>query len=214
MGTVWKGGVVNKQTHWEDIYKTKPSTGVSWFAHHLERSLELLHRYGPPSGGNVVDIGGGASTLVDDLTEEGIWKVTVLDLSSTSLGIAQTRMGQLAEKVDWVEGDVIRVNLPSCHFDLWHDRAVFHFLTLPVEREAYVSQVTHCLKPGGHVIISTFGPEGPEKCSGLDVVRYDAKTLHQTFGPRFALKESLLIIHQTPSGKEQQFQVCVFRWDG
>ncbi len=197
------------QQHWENVYGTKPPDQVSWFRPHLEISLALIERVaqGNPSA-SIIDVGGGASTLVDDLIERGYRNLTVLDISQAALDVAQKRLGKAAESVRWLRADVAQSSLPSRSFDVWHDRAVFHFLTTPEERLAYVRNVTLAVKPGGHVVVSTFGPEGPAKCSGLDVMRYDAESLHQEFGSRFHLVESSKEFHHTPFGTTQQFVYC------
>ena len=197
------------QEHWEKVYGTKVPDQVSWFRPHLETSISLIERATRGDcTASIVDVGGGASTLVDDLLDRGYENVTVVDISQTALDIAQKRLGQRAGAVRWVRGDVTQVFLTTCSFDVWHDRAVFHFLTEPADRFAYVHGVTSAVKPGGHVIVSTFGPDGPMKCSGLNVVRYDAGTLHAEFGPKFDLVESRQEIHETPFGTTQQFVYC------
>jgi SAM-dependent methyltransferase len=200
---------MDAQQHWETIYETKAPSQVSWFRPHLETSLTLLER---ATRGNraasIIDVGGGAATLVDDLIERGYKNVTVLDISQTALDLAQKRLGNAAQSVRWLRADVAHSNLPACSYDVCHDRAVFHFLTKPEERAAYVRNVASAVRPGGHVIVGTFGPEGPTNCSGLDVVRYDAVSLHDEFGPRFRLVESSKELHDTPFGTTQQFLYC------
>lgn len=200
---------MNMQQHWENIYDTKSPDQVSWFQPHLETSLSLIERAtrGDRSAA-LIDVGGGASTLVDGLVAREYPNVTVLDISLAALDMARERIGKASESVHWIRVDLTQAELPARSFDVWHDRAVFHFLTKPEERLAYVQTVGSALKPGGHVIIGTFGPEGPLKCSGLDVVRYDAKSLHKEFGPRFQLIESSKEVHQTPFGAAQQFLYC------
>ncbi|MBI5087267.1 MAG: class I SAM-dependent methyltransferase [Acidobacteria bacterium] len=198
------------QEHWEKVYGSKAPNQVSWFRPHLETSIRLIER---ATRGNlsysIVDVGGGTSTLVDDLLARGYQSISVLDISLAALDLARNRLGQRAGSVQWIGADVTQAALPGASFDVWHDRAVFHFLTKPEERLAYVRNVALALKPGGHVIVSTFGPEGPTKCSGLDVVRYDADSLHGEFGPRFQLVESSKEIHETPFGTTQQFVYCL-----
>jgi 2-polyprenyl-3-methyl-5-hydroxy-6-metoxy-1,4-benzoquinol methylase len=194
--------------HWEQVYTTKPATGVSWYAPHLARSLAFIERAAPGPEARIIDVGGGASTLVDDLVDRGYGAVTVLDLSEQALAVARARLGAKAARVTWMAADVTTAALPEKHYDVWHDRAVFHFLTDPGARRRYVEQVQRAVKPGGHVIVATFGPEGPERCSGLDVVRYDADTLHGEFGAPFVKVESAREVHTTPWGSEQQFTYC------
>jgi len=149
--------------------------------------------------------------LVDDLLEHGYENVTVLDISETALELAKTRLGPAGKKIEWLLADVAHAVLPAHAYDVWHDRAVFHFLTAAEDRVGYVQNVMHAVKRGGHVIVSTFGPEGPSKCSGLEVVRYDAQSLHDQFGTRFRLVESAKEMHQTPFGGTQQFLYCYCR---
>jgi 2-polyprenyl-3-methyl-5-hydroxy-6-metoxy-1,4-benzoquinol methylase len=197
------------QHHWEKVYGTKAWDQVSWFRPHLETSLALIER---STRGNraasIIDVGGGAATLIDDLLERGYRNVTVLDISQAALDVAQKRLAVAAATVRWLRADVTAAGFPAHSYDVWHDRAVFHFLTTPEQRAAYVRNVASAVKLGGHVIVSTFGPEGPTKCSGLDVMRYDAESLHGQFGPQFRLVESSKELHDTPFGTTQQFLYC------
>jgi len=199
---------MSSQDHWERIYATKAPDQVSWYAPHLLASLELIECTAVDRAAAILDVGGGQSTLVDDLLGRGYGDVTVLDISPTAIEANRKRLGPDAERVHWIAGDITRVELQAGRYDVWHDRAVFHFLTDPAARAAYVGQVARAVKRGGHVIVSTFGPDGPVKCSGLDTVRYDADSLHGEFGPRFRLVESSKHMHQTPFGTEQQFLYC------
>lgn len=196
------------QAHWEKIYKTKAPGEVSWFSPHLQTSLELIQRVAPSRSASIIDVGGGESTLVDDLLACGYRNVTVMDISKTAIEHTQRRLGRVSEVVSWLAGDITQINLPAGSYDVWHDRAVFHFLTRSAERIAYVRQVALSVKRGGHVIVGTFGPEGPTMCSGLNVMRYDAESLHSEFGSRFKLIESSKEIHVTPFGTTQQFVYC------
>jgi SAM-dependent methyltransferase len=173
---------MDAQRHWENIYGKKAADTVSWYRTHLETSLELIERAAPEYSASIIDIGGGESTLVDDLLARGYRKISVLDISQTAVDANKKRLGPASEHIHWLVADITKATLESCAYDVWHDRAVFHFLTSSEDRVAYVRQVANAVKPGGHVIVSTFGPEGPTKCSGLDVVRYDAKSLHREFG--------------------------------
>jgi SAM-dependent methyltransferase len=202
---------MDAQTHWENIYGKKAPDAVSWYRAHLETSLELIELAAPARAVSIIDVGGGESTLVDDLIARGYQNVTVLDISQIAIDMTQKRLGSASEKVLWLVGDITTTKLEPCTYDVWHDRAVFHFLTAIEARLAYVRQVAHAVKPGGHVIVSTFGPEGPTKCSGLDVVRYDAESLHKEFGVRFRLLESAEELHCTPFGTVQQFLYCLCR---
>ncbi len=202
---------MDTRTHWEKIYTTKAPDQVSWYRPHLETSIDLIERSISDRSAPIIDIGGGESTLVDDLLARGFQNVTVLDVSQVAIDATKQRLQQVAGRVHWVAADVTRVQLHPAAYDVWHDRAVFHFLTAPEQRAAYVRQVTRSVKAGGHVIVSTFGPEGPTKCSGLDVVRYDAESLHEEFGTRFRLVESSKELHETPFGTTQQFLYCYCR---
>ena len=199
---------MDRREHWERIYDTKSPTEVSWFSPHLHTSLAVIERVCPSRESSIIDVGGGQSTLVDDLLSRGYENLTVLDIAQSAIDSTRKRLSTAGNHVKWLIADVTRVTLPENHYDLWHDRAVFHFLTEPSQRQAYVRQVALSVKPGGHVIVATFGPEGPEKCSGLDVRRYDADSLHEEFGRRFRLVESSKEIHRTPFGTEQPFLYC------
>ena len=209
------GGRINRamsaadaKTHWEKVYTTKTPDQVSWYRPHLETSLGLIERAAGGYSASIIDVGGGESTLVDDLLARGFNNITVLDVSQTAVDVTKIRLGLAAEQIHWLVADITEAHLPPSTYDVWHDRAVFHFLTAAEQRAAYVQQVAHAVKPGGHVIIGTFGPEGPTKCSGLDVIRYDADSLHSEFGVRFRLEESSKELHRTPFGTTQQFLYC------
>jgi 2-polyprenyl-3-methyl-5-hydroxy-6-metoxy-1,4-benzoquinol methylase len=199
------------KTHWEKIYGTKAPDAVSWYRPHLEISLELIQRAAPGRSASIIDVGGGESTLVDDLLAQGYQNITVLDVSETAIEATRKRLGAVSAQVHWLVADITEAHLEPGAYDVWHDRAVFHFLTAPEARAAYVRQVAKAVKPGGYVIVSTFGPEGPTKCSGLDVVRYDAESLHQEFGVHFRLLDSSQELHRTPFGTTQQFLYCLCR---
>jgi len=199
---------MDAKSHWEKVYATKAPDAVSWYRAHLETSLALIERAAPDPSSSIIDVGGGESTLVDDLLARGYENITILDVSQTAMDVTKTRLGLAAEQVHWLVADITEAQLEPGAYDVWHDRAVFHFLTTSEHRVAYVRQVAHAVKPGGHVIISTFGPEGPTKCSGLDVIRYDAESLHDQFGVRFRLVESSKELHRTPFGTTQQFLFC------
>jgi 2-polyprenyl-3-methyl-5-hydroxy-6-metoxy-1,4-benzoquinol methylase len=201
------------KTHWDKVYATKAPESVSWYRAHLETSLSLIERAAEARSASIIDIGGGESTLVDDLLLRGYKNLTVLDVSQTAIEVTMKRLRWAAEQVRWLVGDIVEIELEPQAYDLWHDRAVFHFLTTPERRLAYVRQVTRAVKPGGHVIVSTFGPKGPAECSGLEVMRYDAESLHGEFGGHFCLVESSEELHETPSGATQQFLYCYCRLD-
>lgn len=194
--------------HWEKVYQTNQPDAVSWFQEHATRSIELIRSVGISLDVNIIDVGGGASTLVDDLLGSGFKNISVLDLSASALEVARQRLGASGDCVTWIAGDICTVNLPDKAYDIWHDRAVFHFLINPVDRAAYVQQVMKSVKPGGHVIVATFAPDGPEQCSGLPVARYAPGELHQEFGPSFELLEHMSEEHKTPWGSVQHFVYC------
>ena len=202
---------MEKRAHWENVYTTKPHDRVSWYREHLDNSLKLILGTGVGRHAAVIDVGGGSSTLVDDLIYHGFSDVTVLDISETAMAASKERLGAKAGDVEWIVADITEAELPEDHYDVWHDRAVFHFLTGPEERRRYVELVKRSVKPGGHVIVATFGPGGPEKCSGLDVVRYDAASMHEEFGESFKLVDSLGESHVTPFGTTQEFTYCYCR---
>lgn len=203
---------MDARAHWDDVYNTKPPDKVSWFRPHLETSLALIGRAAPDRSASIVDIGGGESTLVDDLLERGYRNVSVLDISKTALEVTRKRLRpELSQRVHWLLADIVQAGVLSDSYDIWHDRAVFHFLTERKDRVAYIQNVIAAVKPGGHVIVGTFGPEGPVRCSGLAVVRYNAGSLHEEFGVRFRLIESSKELHTTPAGTTQQFLYCYCR---
>ncbi|MGQ9861972.1 MAG: class I SAM-dependent methyltransferase [Thiobacillaceae bacterium] len=199
--------MVDRRQHWESVYQTKATDSVSWFQPHAVLSLRLIERCAGTDA-QIIDVGGGASVLVDDLLDVGYRHVTVLDLAESALATSRARLGERAERVEWVAGDITQVELPPARYDVWHDRAVFHFLTDPADRARYVEQVLRAVKPGGHVIVAAFGPGGPLQCSGLDVVRYDPNALHAQFGAPFRLLGHETETHHTPAGKEQEFVYC------
>lgn len=197
------------KSHWERVYREKPADSVSWFQPHAQQSLALIRGIAAGQAARVIDVGGGASTLVDDLLDAPEdFSVAVLDISAAALDVARRRLQQRAAAVRWLEGDITQIDLPEQAWDIWHDRAVFHFLTEPAQREAYVAQVRRAVRPGGHVIVAAFAPDGPTHCSGLPVMRYAPDALHAQFGGAFELLEHLSESHLTPSGAVQQFVYC------
>ena len=202
---------MQSRDHWEKVYTTKASDAVSWFQPHADFSVGLIKTTGVDRDAAIIDVGGGASTLVDDLLADGYTDLTVLDLSAAALAAARQRLGARAAEVKWIAADITRADLPANHYDIWHDRAVFHFLTSPEQRAAYVQAVFHSVKPGGHVIVATFAEDGPEQCSGLPVMRYRADQLHDEFGDAFTLLRHRKEAHHTPSGTVQQFVYCYCR---
>jgi 2-polyprenyl-3-methyl-5-hydroxy-6-metoxy-1,4-benzoquinol methylase len=198
------------KAHWESVYATKEPGQVSWYRPHLDTSLALIERVAPIHSAAIIDVGGGASTLADDLVRRGYTGVTVLDLSETALRAAKERLGPASTQIRWLTADVCEADLPLDRYEVWHDRAVFHFLTLPGQRAAYVARAAASVKRSGHLIVSTFGPEGPTRCSGLDTAHYDAAALEAEFGSQFRLVDSQIEWHTTPSGGKQQFLYCLF----
>ncbi len=199
---------MDAQHHWENVYHTKGSANVSWYTPHLDTSLQLIQQLAPNADATILDVGSGASTLADDLLEAGFHHLAMLDISSHALEITKSRLGDQAKQIQWLTSDVLTVDLPHAHYDIWHDRAVFHFLTEAAQRERYVQQVRQTVKPGGYVIMATFGTGGPKQCSGLDVRRYDTASLYGEFGDTFQLLDSLTVNHHTPAGVVQQFLYC------
>lgn len=202
---------MENKTHWEQIYTTKTTTQVSWYQEHAELSLEFIQKTGVDKWGQIIDVGGGASTLVDDLLAHGYKQITVLDISAAALQTTQQRLGSLAQQITWLEADITQVELPIHFYDVWHDRAVFHFLTQAADRARYVAQVRQAVRPGGHVIVATFADDGPLQCSGLDVARYNPDSLHAQFGAEFTLLNSTREAHETPLGTTQKFIYCYCR---
>jgi SAM-dependent methyltransferase len=202
---------MSTKTHWETVYETKPADAVSWYAPHLQESLRYVTQAAVNKNVAIIDVGGGESTLVDDLVNEGYRNITVLVISATALDVTKRRLGPLGAHVQWMAADILEVELPVASYDIWHDRAVFHFLTRDDQRRRYVAQVLNALKPGGFAIVGTFGPEGPVKCSGLQVSRYAPTDLHSAFGEPFELLGSSVEQHTTPWGSPQQFVYCYCR---
>jgi SAM-dependent methyltransferase len=202
---------MDAKTHWSNIYQTKSNVQVSWYQPRPDVSLDLIRRTGLNAAAQIIDVGAGASTLADYLLEDGYQQITLLDISSEALDVTRTRLGAQAEPITWLEGDVTSLALPEKGFDLWHDRAVFHFLTNPVQRALYIQQVLRSVKVGGYVIVGTFALDGPSQCSGLDVAQYDADSLHATFGDDFERIEFAEETHHTPWGSKQPFVYCCCR---
>lgn len=200
---------MDRQSHWQSIFQTRTSLEVSWYQPHLRASLELIGQIGLPPTASIIDVGAGDSTLVDDLLAYGFSQISLLDISSAALDRVRTRLASVAEKITWIEADITQVRLPTNTYDLWHDRALFHFLTSDSDRCHYVEQVHNALKPGGVLILATFAHDGPVRCSGLDTLRYSPEALCQELGTDFELIRSLSEMHRTPSGNEQKFSYCL-----
>jgi SAM-dependent methyltransferase len=204
---------MDPKSHWERVYHSKLPTQVSWYQPHALHSLSLIRRVSPPPDGAIIDVGGGASTLIDDLLDAGYHDLTVLDLSATALAEARTRLGTRANHVRWIEADILEARLPMSGCSVWHDRAVFHFLTAPSDRARYVAQVRRTVRPGGFVLVATFADDGPTRCSGLEVNRYSPEALHAEFGAPFRLLTGEREEHVTPEGVRQAFIYCLCRMD-
>lgn len=200
--------MIENADHWENVYQSKRFDAVIWYAPHLAESLRLIEQLCPDKTAAIVDIGGGESTLVDDLLHRHYLDLSVLDISATAIEFTKQRLGSKASEVSWHVGNITQYDFAPKQFDLWHDRAVFHFLTEPSARRIYVELVRRSVKPGGYVLMATFGPNGPLQCSGLDVVRYTDDQLHNEFGEGFELLGSEINHHHTPMGTDQQFLYC------
>ena len=199
----------DRRAHWQNVYETKAENEVSWYQESPVPSLDLIAATGLPGDAAIIDVGAGASRLVDSLLEKGFRQIAILDLSAKALEQTKKRLGRRADGIDWIAADITTWE-PSRTYDLWHDRAALHFLTDPADRDAYVVRLKKALRPGGHVIIATFAPDGPERCSGLPIIRYDPETLARTLGPGFELVESRRHDHLTPGGNTQRFQFSRF----
>jgi SAM-dependent methyltransferase len=202
---------MTSKNHWESIYASKAPVSLSWYQAHADDSFRLLQAAGLPLDAAIIDVGGGASTLVDDLLNLGYQRITVLDLSSAALAVTRERLGARAAAVQWLEADILTATLPEHAYDVWHDRAVFHFLTSPADQQAYVRAVLQALKPGGTLLLATFAEDGPTTCSGLPVVRYSPERLQESLGTAFRLLDHGWLRHRTPGGAEQHFLSCRFQ---
>jgi SAM-dependent methyltransferase len=202
---------MDQKKHWEQVYSTKPIEKLGWHKPHLQPSLTWIKELNLAADAPIIDVGGGASTLVDDLLNAGYRSITVLDISEKALSSVRARLANKAELVTWLIGDVTSVDLPSHHYALWHDRAVFHFLTESDQQRKYHDNLLQALQPGGHLIIGTFAPEAPPKCSGLPVQRYSHEQLHDALGEEFELMSHHKERHITPGGVEQMYLYCHFR---
>jgi SAM-dependent methyltransferase len=202
---------MSQREHWQNLYRTKHPSEVSWYQPEAKVSLDLIRRVAPDLDAPIIDVGGGASTLVDGLLDAGYRDVTVLDIAGASLALARTRLGKRAGDVAWAEANILTAVLPRAGYAVWHDRAVFHFLTDPADRARYVAETRESVSPGGHVIVASFAPDGPAQCSGLEVARYSPDTMHAQFGEGFRLLDSVREEHHTPSGTTQAFVYCLCR---
>lgn len=202
---------MNQKEHWEKVYQSKSPNEVSWYKPHLDLSLDLILKFAVSKDAKIIDVGGGTSTLAEDLLLRGYTNLTVLDISSEALRKSKERSSKKADEITWIEADILKFDFPQSSFDLWHDRAVFHFLTKPDERKKYIKALAGSLKPGGFLIVASFSLEGPVKCSGLDVMRYSPETLGRELGNDFLFLESINERHQTPFGTRQNFIYCIFK---
>lgn len=204
-------GTVSSKSHWDRVYREHSPEQVSWYQAESALSLRLIRQAVPETSAALIDVGGGASTLVDGLLAAGYRRLTVLDLSGVALAAARQRLGAAAESVSWVQADVLATSLRPDSFHLWHDRAVFHFLTEPADRKRYLAQARDAVVPGGFVLMATFAPDAPPRCSGLAVARYSPETLQAELGADFELQSSHREEHHTPRGQAQPFTYCLFR---
>jgi 2-polyprenyl-3-methyl-5-hydroxy-6-metoxy-1,4-benzoquinol methylase len=198
------------RSHWDNVYVTKAETAVSWFQPHSIRSLELIDSASPDREASVIDVGGGAATLVDDLLARGFGDVTVLDIAEPALDRSKVRLGSAGDRVGWIVADITQWK-PARTWDIWHDRAVFHFLTERAQQDAYIAALTAGTAPGATVVMATFALDGPDKCSGLPVQRYSPETLASRLGLAFALTAHANETHKTPWGSEQRFSYTVLK---
>jgi SAM-dependent methyltransferase len=202
--------MASRREHWEKVYGSRGAEEQSWFQPRPETSLQLIEQTGRPLSARIIDVGGGSARLVDVLLERGYRNLTVLDISASAIEEAKQRLGSAAEDVQWIEADITSGS-PLGSFDIWHDRAVFHFLTEPEERAAYLQALRRSLVAGGRAIIATFAEDGPAQCSGLPVVRYSPDALSAELGRNLALIEVRREVHRTPAGREQSFVYSLFR---
>ena len=202
--------MTENKRHWENIYAERKPDEVSWFQAEPTQSLALIRQAGVNSDSAIIDVGGGASVLVDRLLELGLKNISVLDIAASALNYAKERLGPRSNQVHWIEADVTEFVAPQ-QYDLWHDRAVFHFLTEATDRVKYLALVRAGIRPGGAMIIACFAPDGPEKCSGLTVYRYDAELISEQFGKDFDLVSEVTELHRTPWDKEQKFRYFLFK---
>lgn len=201
---------MNKKNHWENVYKIRPTDTLGWYREHLETSLAWIKELDLPADAPIIDIGGGASSLVDDLIDAGHTSISVLDISDEALKLAKERLGTKSNQVTWLVGDITTHEFQLEYYELWHDRAVFHFLNTEEQQQKYIDNLAKGLKTEGHLIIGTFAPEAPAMCSGLPVQRYSVELLANTLGERFALQRHHKELHVTPGGVEQMYLYSYF----
>lgn len=201
---------IDRKAHWENVYSTNDETGASWHQGEPRLSLELIRSVAPAEGGRIIDVGGGASVLVDRLLDLSFEKIAVLDISQTAVSKARSRLSGRAGRVDWIAADITEAQALGT-FDVWHDRAVFHFLTDAADRRKYVELARQTVRAGGHLVIASFADDGPRRCSDLDVCRYNAESMATELGEDFSLVRQARETHTTPSGSLQAFFYGVFR---
>lgn len=202
---------MSQKDHWEQVYSTRPTEKLGWYVPHLKTPLNWIKGLGLAVEAPLIDVGGGASTFVDDLLDAGYRSITVLDISEKALSAVKARLGKKADLVTWLVGDITSIELPKQHYELWHDRAVFHFLTLLEQQRKYRDNLLRALRPGGHLVIGTFALEAPPKCSGLPVQRHSPVELQNALGGKFQLERHQKELHITPGGVEQMYLYCHFR---
>lgn len=202
---------MNESNHWEEVYRTRSANQVGWYSPHLETSLSWISGLKLSANDPIIDVGGGASTLVDDLLKLGYKKLTVLDLAENAIRVAKQRLDDSSKSVTWLRGDVTEIKLPQNYYFLWHDRAVFHFFIDAEKQQKYRDAMLRAIMPGGYLVIGAFSQEAPPQCSGLPVQRYTADLLREKFGDEFILVRHQKEIHRTPSGVEQSYVYCLFR---
>jgi 2-polyprenyl-3-methyl-5-hydroxy-6-metoxy-1,4-benzoquinol methylase len=202
---------MSRREHWDAIYRSKAASDVSWYQAEPLLSLALIQRVAHDLDDPIIDVGGGASTLVDALLAAGYRDVTVLDIAEPALAVARERLGERAGAVEWREADVLTVQLPAAGYAIWHDRAAFHFLTRPEDRRSYAAALRHALRPRGHAIVASFATDGPSRCSGLEVVRYSPESMLAELGEGLELVDSAREAHCTPTGATQSFIYCLFQ---
>ena len=200
---------MDRKQHWENVYRTKRPSEVSWYQVEADVSVRLIQEVASERSAPILDVGSGTSVLVAQLVAAGYDNVTVLDISGAAIAAAQARLGPSAARIRWIEADILEAQLPDSRYQVWHDRAVFHFLTEPADRAKYVAQVRRAVPPGGHALVAAFAEDGPTRCSGLDVMRYSPASLHAEFGDGFRLVKSERDEHRTPGGSTQMFTYCL-----
>ncbi len=197
--------------HWETVYASQPVEKLDWYVPHLTESLQLIESAAPDKAATIIDVGAGAATLAEDLLLRGYRSISILDISARALDQTRRRLEDTASSFEWIAGDILESVFPEQTFDIWHDRALFHFLTTEAQRDAYVRRAVNALKPGGHIVIGVFGTDGPLKCSGLEVMNYSTESLLAAFGPTVELHRVQKNLHVTPSGIHQPYLFCLLR---